>query len=218
MMKLTTIGLYNFDNSLFDSMALPESVDRETAINTILINAGELPTLYASFDFMKLAIGNWSRKWLHSWERIERALTEEYNPIHNFDRHEDYEDIEKTARKGKSTVNGSTSSETDNSTNTAETAETKTSAFNESDYSPESKVETNSDVRLTGSTDVRTDSTGTSTDDTDRNLKHKAHLYGNIGVTESTAMIRNEIDLRSGENIYDIIADLYKNELCLYVY
>lgn len=41
---------------------------------------------------------------------------------------------------------------------------------------------------------------------------------GNIGVTESSAMVRHEIELRADFNIYQIIADDFKKHYCLMVY
>lgn len=41
---------------------------------------------------------------------------------------------------------------------------------------------------------------------------------GNIGVTESSAMVRHEIELREDYNIYSIIANDFKKHYCLMVY
>ena len=41
---------------------------------------------------------------------------------------------------------------------------------------------------------------------------------GNIGVTESSAMVRHEVELRAEFNIYQIIADDFKRKYCLMVY
>lgn len=41
---------------------------------------------------------------------------------------------------------------------------------------------------------------------------------GNIGVTESSAMVRHEVELRQDYNIYSIITDDFKKHYCLMVY
>lgn len=41
---------------------------------------------------------------------------------------------------------------------------------------------------------------------------------GNIGVTESSAMVRHEVELRQDYNIYSIIANDFKKHYCLMVY
>lgn len=41
---------------------------------------------------------------------------------------------------------------------------------------------------------------------------------GNIGVTESSAMVQHELDLRKGPTIYQIIVEEFKAKYCLMVY
>ena len=176
--KLTLIGLYNYDDTLFDSLVLPSPVDHDTAINTILLNYGEAPLTYPDLDFMKTAIGLWSAKYATTIEKIANALEAEYNPIHNYDRTEEYDDTESVESSG--------------------TSEDKVSAFNASDYQPDAKNESGGK--------------------TDRKLSHRAHLYGNIGVTTSQEMLRAEVELRVNMNVYDVIADLFYKDFCLYTY
>ena len=58
MAKLSILGLYNQDNSIFDDMAVPDSeaFDKDTLIDSILMNLAELELLYPDYDFMKYAI------------------------------------------------------------------------------------------------------------------------------------------------------------------
>ena len=60
--------------------------------------------------------------------------------------------------------------------------------------------------------DARTDTSQAHTD------KRTVIEQGNIGVTESSAMVRHEVELRSEFNIYQIIADDFKKKYCLLVY
>lgn len=48
--------------------------------------------------------------------------------------------------------------------------------------------------------------------------KHERIEQGNIGVTESSAMVQHELDLRRGPTVYDIITTEFKLKYCLYVY
>lgn len=121
--KLTLIGLYNYDPDLFINFNLPAGIDKETAIDNLLLNHGEQPVLYGSGDFIKIAIGAWSRKWYNPLDLINKALNEEYNPLHNFDRNEEYTDKEEMTSAGSSTG----------------TDERMVSAYNASDYQPDEK-------------------------------------------------------------------------------
>ena len=57
-----------------------------------------------------------------------------------------------------------------------------------------------------------------SSGNTDRNLDHKAHLYGNIGVTTSQQMLEAEMDVSKRFNIYDLISEEFINEFCVRVW
>lgn len=86
--RLTLIGLSNHRTDLFDKLSLPAEYDRQTFIDTLLLDHGEKRVVYPEPDFMKYAIGVWSRKWEKSLERIAMALNDDYNPLHNYDRRE----------------------------------------------------------------------------------------------------------------------------------
>lgn len=70
---MTMIGLYNFmqyyEKDLFEKLVLPEDVDKETAINNILLFCGDKEVLYPEADFMVDAIGMWSKKWQRTFEK-----------------------------------------------------------------------------------------------------------------------------------------------------
>ena len=56
MSKLTMIGLYNYDQTLFDNLTLPTGIDKDLAVETILTRSGEFEVLYSSLDFNKFLI------------------------------------------------------------------------------------------------------------------------------------------------------------------
>lgn len=209
--RLTLIGLYNFDPELFDALELPEDYDKQTFVDALLIEHGEKCILYSNPDFMKYSIGAWGRKWALELERIAQALKAEYDPIYNYDRYEEYTDTEGRTLNSK-TNSGHTAKDAPNFN---VTTENKTSAYNSSSYQPESK--TTADT--SGNTQNLTESANSSTDDKeDRELKHKAHLYGNIGVTTSAAMVSEVVQQRFKYNLYGTAARLFANELLIGIY
>ena len=257
-MRLTMIGAYKYDPEIFTSLDLPSSIDRETAINNILLRCGESPLLYDNPDFIKLMIGTWSRKWKDSIERMLTALEEEYNPLHNFDRYEQYDDerhntdsnrtdgeLNRTTSQNKtdtttygSTITEGTETDEDITYSGSDTTLNDVSAFNETNYQPSSKNSlTSSNTSGRDMTeDKTTDHSGKDELKTidsqslkdvnaesksgkfDETTKHDGHLYGNIGVTTSQQMLQAELDLRSKVNIYDVIAEMFYKEFCVYVY
>lgn len=216
--KMTMIGLYNYDDTLFDNIVFPDGIVLDDFKNAFLMNYGEYPVIYANWDIMKFAIGVWSKKWYHSIERIILAMTEEYNPLHNFDRHEEYTDTENKKETNELEYD-STITETDTRQIDTDGTDTReVSAFNSSTYQPDNKSTIDNTETHSGSLETEKGGTDTNTMTGNRGLTHKGHLYGNIGVTESTTMLTHELELRSKENILDIVSDMLFREVCIYTY
>lgn len=200
--KITLIGMYNYDNTLFDDLALPEGYDKETFIDSLIMEHGEKCVLYSDFNYLKACIGAWGRKWSLELSRIYEALTAEYNPIYNYDRYEKYTD------KGNST--DKPDYESVNSQKVAGNIENQISADNSSSYQPEAK--TISDMGSISQTVKGTRS------NVETELNHEAHLYGNIGVTTSASMVTEVVEQRMKYNLYGTAAKLFANELLINVY
>lgn len=210
MQRLTLIGLYEYDSTLFDALDLPEQYDKETFINTMLLEHGEKAVLYTDIDFIKFTIGALSRKWYLELERIAQALLAEYDPTWNYDRHEEYEDESKREYKDKVTSDNTDTA----SQKTPGTYEKKVSAYNESNYE-NSEMNINDDgTKTVNHAGVDADSQGESSN----KVTHKAHLYGNIGVTTATAMVSEVLDQRTTRNLYGIACDIFANEMLINIY
>ena len=87
--KATLIGMYNFDSSQFDKLVLPDGIDKDLFINTLLLKAGEFEVLYFEPMFLQQAICVWSNKWYRTFAEWLRGTQAQWNPIHNYDRFED---------------------------------------------------------------------------------------------------------------------------------
>ena len=244
--RLTMIGLYNYDDTLFVNLQVPETLNKQDVIDSILLRCGEMPVLYPSFSMCKTMIGIWSRKWYHGIERMLNALNDDYNPLHNFDRYEKYSDNDEkleTNTKNSTLVenhdndivddnhmtieSSSAMNNTNGNTNTNDV-----SAFNDSNYQPSSKSTLAGTIHQTDDVDSETNARNTRSDtgshnatnsetagySTNNNFTHDGHLYGNIGVTTSQQMLDAEIKLRSQTNIYDIIAEIFMRDFCIYAY
>ena len=92
MTRVSVIGLYNYNSDLFSSMSLPDGVDRDVLRDTILAEASDLEVLYPDPDIFVILMKQWSRTMLPIWSRIQKAVTEEYNPIYNYDRTETHDE------------------------------------------------------------------------------------------------------------------------------
>ncbi|MBR5835995.1 MAG: hypothetical protein IKY66_07515 [Bacteroidales bacterium] len=99
---LSILGLYNYDNTIFDDLTLPEELDTTTAIDSILSECAELEIIYPDPDMIKQMIALWSARELPVWERIYKAVTAEYNPLENYNRKETWADTDIGSASGSS--------------------------------------------------------------------------------------------------------------------
>lgn len=191
--KLTMIGMYNYDNSLFDGITLPAGINKDVLIPEILRQCNEFEILYPNLDFLKAMIGNWSQKHYRTFEKWVEGLAEEFNPLHNYDRHEIYEDTSKD------------NSVSHTHTNSNSSTDRNVAAYDAGTMQPREGEKGSS----SGS--------GSGTAASDHSFKHEAHLYGNIGVTTSTQMLEDFLRVERW-NIYEHIAELFVDEFCIRVY
>ena len=195
--KLTLIGMYNYDSTLFDGLQLPAYFNKQTLINTILLAGGEFGCIYPGVEFMKQAISLWSAKNQRYFERLAILMQTEYDPLENYNRQE----------KWKDTGDGSSKSSFNNTTTGNNETETKVSAFNSSSYENRDKVSGNN---------TETDS-GTSSGSSEYENNREGYARGNIGVTTSQEMFRQEMEIVS-LSPYDVIAGDFINEFCIKLY
>lgn len=187
---MSVLGLYRWDNTIFDSWIMPEAIDMDILKGLIFQECNSLEMTIPNPALFKTVTGLWSRRKNKAWTRAIAAMNAVYNPIHNYDRAETYTDEE------------SGSSGTDNSISGSQ--ESKVAAFNSSTYEPQQQQ--------TSSTEGESDTTY------GRELEHTAHVSGNIGVTTSQQMVEAELDLSKKLDIYRFIVEDFKQEFCLMVY
>ncbi len=112
MAILSIMGIYRYDDSIFDDFRVPDGIDKEDVIDNILFECAELEIVYPEFDFLKLAIKRWTNKEFPIWSRLYNTTKLEYNPIWNVDAMEETtenRDFTKTGNRkitGEDTRNG----------------------------------------------------------------------------------------------------------------
>lgn len=90
--NLSTLGLYNWDSTIFDLMVIPSALDKPTLVNNLLAETAELEVLYPNPVVFKNLLGVWSAKELDVWNRLYETTQYEYNPIENYNRYEEGSD------------------------------------------------------------------------------------------------------------------------------
>lgn len=82
-------ALVDWDNTIFDNMLLPSGVDLEDVADHIIYKYGDAPLFSPDPEVIKFYIGRWSKRRLPLWNRYKAAIEAEYNPIENYNRHEE---------------------------------------------------------------------------------------------------------------------------------
>ena len=197
MTLLSVMGLYQFDDTLFDVMTVPDGVDHDTVVASILTECAELEIMLPDPDVFKTSLGFWSRSQLPIWTKLYNTTTLEYNPIWNKDG-----TVTETRNLARSDL------ETRNLANSAQTDATgQVSAYNSSTFQNADRQTMSGSGTDTGTVDRSGTDTGTVT----------RRETGNIGVTTTQQMIKEERDI-STFNIYDYIVQSFKYMYCLGVY
>ena len=219
--KITTIGFHNWmqsqNDDLFSKMNLPVGIDKDTLIDNILLRAGEFEVVYSNPFFYQNAIGVWSAKHQRTFEKWINALSIEYNPIENYDRKEEWEDIGESKENTTNTSNGNSTGYTNGSTSLNGINDNKVSAYDSNDYQPESQNTNTSTGTDSSNTNTNTNNSIVNDVDANSNLKHSGRIHGNIGVTTTQQMLESELSLAAW-NVYEHITDLFIEEFCVAVY
>ena len=85
MANLSIMGLYNYNNSIFDGFNVPQGIDKQVCINEICLQCAELEVIFPSFNTMKIAIKNWSDIEGPIWQKLFETENLNYNPLWNVD-------------------------------------------------------------------------------------------------------------------------------------
>lgn len=122
---MSVLGLYNYDNTLFDDMIIPTTLTKQVLVDNLLMELAELEVVYTSAPFMKLAIKQWSTKMIDNWNKEQSALSNNYDPLHNYDRTETVEETGNTSGTSGNTnkVTGYNSSTMQDATSNASTSD-----------------------------------------------------------------------------------------------
>lgn len=130
------------ERSLFENIRLPEGVDKQTLVDSILVEAGEFEVIYTNGDMLRRAIDVWFDRKYPTLERWTKAINIDYEPLENYNRTErwTYKSEGETSNTGNknstatneasrnsTTSNTGSRNSTNTSTNTDKGTDTETS-------------------------------------------------------------------------------------------
>lgn len=184
------ISFYMYDNTLFDDCYFPEGAVRDVIVSETLAETAELEVIYPDAGIMKMMLTVYTRSRIEAWQKMYDALMAQYNPIWNKDG---------TIEEETHTDNTGRSQSVTNAKN-----DTYVTAFN--DDAPKQNTQ------ATAGSDGSFNSNAVGDQVTRR------REYGNIGVTKSSELVKDELILRASYDITHIIAAELKKRFCLMIY
>ena len=198
---VSILGLYQYDNTVFDLLTLPQGLDKITLIKSICGECADLELLYPNLEVMKDLIGVWSVGCQYEWNKLLESMNFEYNPIDNYDRTE--------TRTLTSQDGGSDSLSTTKQHTSQEQDIGKVAAFNSSNLADKNQNSGTSSATDTGTATTQYGKT--------KSDSETIRAHGNIGVTTTMQMIREQRDIVKF-NLYDIITEEFKLRFCILIY
>lgn len=231
---LSIIGLYNWDEHIFDDMVLPSSLSLADIVKDILYECGELEVVYPDAEVMRDAIAVWSEEEIFRWNKIQTLAELKYNPIENYDRIENEvieDNRQKTGNDFGATQYKQENEQTNNSTNSGSnvnntTVDNKVTGFNTTTPVTNTQQLTDNTIKTN---DVSTDNmsnTGTASSNATNsrnetesgNAVKNSRIHGNIGVSTPADMMKKELEIYPELNLHRIIPLEFKMRFCLLVY
>lgn len=219
--RLTINGALMARPDLFAGAVFPERLNRETLIDNIILECGELGLYYTNPDYMYNVIRAWTRARIRVWEEMIDTTEYEYNPIWNKDGvyREHRTDTRNRTGTEAQTAKTDANAQSTQTTDDDETITNSVNAYNGGAWQPSDKTERAEDI-----TQTSTSKTGSSATSDRRTQDDEAGRYdlerveqGNIGVTTTQQMIKEQREVIQYEP-YAIIADEFKSYFCILIY
>ena len=215
----TLYDMLTDDPTLFNGLVVPSGMTASVVVQIITDLSGPLCPYIQDAARLKSDVTAWSTYRAPDWARALTAMTENYDPLHNYKREElGSEEIAK--HKG-----------TKVSTNedVSDTPATITSKGSVVAYDANTESETGQSVTSPGATSNHRQALAganyTTYEDVSASVYDKdVHTFvnritqGNVGVTKSQEMARDEVNLRFEVALYERIAAEFENKFMIQVY
>lgn len=197
------LGLYNYDNAIFDDLQVPAGVDKTLVQNTLMMETADLEVLQPDPVIMRQVLGWFSGRRLDAWTRVYTALSSKYQAD---------TDVEVTETRTPDLSYNETRTPdltTTGQNNGADTTTTKRAGFNAGNLETAEQMETSlgtgNTIHSTGN--ETTDRTETGSETKTTTGRHQA----------AQDLIAKEMQLAMTDTVEYIVKDIRRN-FCLLVY
>lgn len=205
--------------TLFSGLSVPSGMDAATVVRIITDMSGPLYPYIQDAASLKADVTAWSTYRSPEWAKALAALTQSYNPLHNYYK-------EELGSEKNSHHKGTKRSRNED---VEETPATITNTGSVVAYDSASEAETGKSVVSPGATKNKREALAASNYETVTDIDADTYdndtlefinrvTQGNIGVTKSQDMARDEVNLRFEIAIYERIAAEFENKFIIQVY
>lgn len=204
---LSVLGLYRYDPTIFDNMAVPYGISKDDLVAEIIFETAELEVLIPDSDLFKSMVGVWSNVRMKSWNDMMNVLTvRNYEPFINLDRTEtETRNLTGTAKNTRTF--GDQNQTTPNLTTTDQIQSYDSGAWQDRQKRMNTGTETSRHTGTIGDDGTTTDG-GTIT----------RRTVGDSAMYTKQNIIEQEMKIRETYDIYQIIISEFKKQFCLLIY
>lgn len=212
---LSVQGLLSFDPTLFDTMPLPDGLDRETVVGTIVYECAPFEVLIPQPELFKRLLNLFAQRRLPVWQKLYESTVQRYDMLADTETTRQYSGSDTDTRTPDLTRTRKPDLTTEGQNSGSDTVEQKVSAFNSADYANREKqtttLGTNNRVHSTG-TDTETE---TGTEKTVRERGTSEHTTGRSRPAAELLQADREAALF---DVVHFIATDVKCNFCIMVY
>ena len=212
---LSVQGLLSFDPTLFDTMPLPDGMDRETVVGTIVYECAPFEVLIPQPELFKRLLDLFAQRRLPVWQKLYDSTVQRYDMLADTETTRQYSGSDTDTRTPDLTRTRSPDLTTEGQNSGSDTVEQKVSAFNSADYANREKqtttLGTNNKVHSTG-TDTETE---TGTEKTVRERGTSEHTTGRS--RPAAELLQAEREAALFDVVHFIATDI-KCNFCIMVY
>lgn len=212
---LSVQGLLTYDPELFDDMPLPDGLNRETVVGTIVYECAPFEVLIPQPELFKRLLDLFAQRRLPVWQKLFDSTVQRYDMMSDTETTRQYSGSDTDTRTPDLTRTRTPDLTTEGQNGGSDTVEQQVSAFNSDDYANREKqtttLGTNNTVHSTG-TDTETE-TGTET--TVRERGTAEHMTGRN--RPAAELLKAERDAALFDVVHFIATDV-KCNFCIMVY
>lgn len=203
---ITLQSLTTWNENIFNGIKTLPDIDTDVLIDTIMMNYGDRQALYPDANAMEHAVNMWAKRWMRNIARLWRVNVVEYNPIWNKD------GTIKEVRTPDIIKQNDTSGEAQSDTKGEATTENDRQGFNSDEFNPVTRDKSTDK----GQTASKTKGLSIETEKGTETIVRTEG--GNIGVTKTQEMIKDEWDLWAVNNFYNTVAAIFAREFVVAIF